>query len=97
MRPAEPSEPRQEPITFPLHQSWGEVRRWEYPNPHAVYTTAGYLRTLAPGERYAPALLYQRAEYHVPFDSAGSYVIRVCADLKAVRLCGQPNLQVLVE
>lgn len=81
---------------FPRHDTWGEVKHLEYPNPYAVYTLPLIQRTLAPGEVYAPALLYQKSEYLVPFDSAGTYKIRVCAHLTERAICGQRDIVVTV-
>ena len=82
---------------FPRGDTWGEVKRLEYPNPSAVYTMPLIMKTLEPGELYAPALLFQRSEYVVPFDSAGRYAIRVCAHFTETILCGRRDISVTVK
>ena len=81
---------------FPRADTWGEVSHLEYPNPSAVYTLPLITRTLEPGEAYAPALLYQKSEYSVPFDSSGVYRIRVCAYLIKRVICGLRDISVTV-
>ena len=85
------------PIQFPRADTWGEEKHLEYPNPSAVYTLPLITKTLEPGEVYAPALLYQRSEYRVRFDSAGTYAVRVCAHLTATTLCGRRDISVIVK
>jgi len=85
------------PIEFPPADTWGEAKHLEYPNPSAVYTMPLITKTLQPGEVYAPALLYQRSEYRIRFDSAGTYAIRVCAELTAATLCGRRDISVIVK
>jgi hypothetical protein len=96
-RSADALERRPGSITFPPHQSWGEVLRWEYPNPGSVYTAELSIKRLEPGERYTPSLVYRRTAYHVPFDSTGTYALRLCADINAVRICGRRDLSVVVQ
>jgi hypothetical protein len=82
---------------FPDGNTWGEVKHLEYPNPFAVYTMPLYERTLAPTEDYAPAVLYQKSEYVVPFDSVGTYKIRVCAHITEKVICGARDIIVTVK
>jgi hypothetical protein len=82
---------------FPRADTWGEAKHLEYPNPFAVYTLPLISKTLQPGEAYAPALLYQRSEYLVHFDSTGRYAIRVCAHLTSTILCGRRDIAVTVK
>jgi hypothetical protein len=84
------------PSQFPKADTWGEEKHLEFPNPSAVYTMPLITKTLKPGEVYAPALLYQRSEYRVRFDSAGTYAVRVCAHLTAAILCGSRDISVIV-
>jgi hypothetical protein len=84
-------------LELPRADSWGEERRWEFPNPSAVYTANLISKLLAPGERYAPAVLNDRAELRIPFDSAGTYAARLCADVNGVRICGRRDISVTVE
>jgi hypothetical protein len=81
----------------PAYRSWGLTQRWEYPNPEAPRTLQLFSQLLQPGERYAPAILMQRSEYVVPFDSAGTYFVHVCAYVDGVRLCSRSVMTVAVE
>ena len=81
----------------PREDTWGEVSHLEYPNPNAVYPLPLFVRTLAPGEVYAPTLFDQRSEYAVPFDSIGTYRIRVCAQLSTAAVCGKRDIVVIVK
>jgi hypothetical protein len=73
------------------------VTHLEYPNPEAVYPMPLFVRTLAPGEMYAPTLFDQKSEYAVHFDSVGTYRIRVCAKLENSAVCGNRDIVVKVK
>jgi hypothetical protein len=76
-------------LTIPPNRSWGRVQRWEFPNPNAAYSMGLARKTMRPGES-------NRVEYRVPFDSAGNYSIRVCADVNDTRICGPRDIAVAV-
>jgi hypothetical protein len=82
---------------IPRSDTWGEVSHLEYPNPEAVHPLPLLVRTLAPGEVYAPTLFDQKPEYAVPFDSVGTYRIRVCAKLENSDVCGRRDIVVKVK
>jgi len=82
---------------IPRAGTWGEVSHLEYPNPEAVYPQPLFVRTLAPGEVYAPTLFDQKSEYAVHFDSVGTYRIRVCAKLENSAVCGKRDIVVKVK
>jgi hypothetical protein len=82
---------------IPRADTWGEVSHLEYPNPEAVYPLPLFVRTLAPGEVYAPTLFDQKSEYEVHFDSVGTYRIRVCAKLENSAVCGKRDIVVKVK
>ena len=85
---------------IPRQDSWGEVSHLEYPNPEAVYPMPLFVRTLAPGEvyaPYAPTFFDQRTEFALPFDSVGTYRIRVCAQLENSAVCGNRDIVVKVK
>jgi hypothetical protein len=77
--------------------SWGPAQYWEYPNPGAPRTLLLWTKRLQPGERYAPPSLFQRSEYIVPFDSAGTYYVRVCARVDDVRVCSPSVMTIVVQ
>jgi len=76
-------------LPLPPHQSWGSVLKMEFPNPGAAYEAIGYRQTILPGERFVPALANGRDAYHVPFDSTGTYILDLCAEVSRVRLCNR--------
>jgi hypothetical protein len=82
---------------IPRDDTWGEVTHLEYPNPEAVYPLPLFVKTLAPGEVYAPTLFDQKSEYAVHFDSVGTYRIRVCAKLENSAVCGKRDIVVKVK
>ena len=96
-RPPQPDRrPASAHLEFPSHQSWGETRLLVFPNPGAVYTAPLIEHILQPGDGYTPSLIYGRSEYHVPFDSVGTYSLRVCAEVNAVRMCDRRGTLVVV-
>lgn len=83
--------PVSSPINFPPTGSWGKVERWEFPNPNSAYVSS-IIETVL-GARQA-----KNANLRVPFDSSGSYSIRVCVDLvEPGRICTQRDINVVVK
>lgn len=79
------------PMTFPPVGSWGKLEHWEFPNPHSVYQAVTNYGKLNPGAS-------KSVEYRVPFDSIGTYSIRVCGNLSTPgRICGPRDISVIVK
>jgi hypothetical protein len=85
-------------FSIPQVQSWGEVRRVEYPNPGAAYTTPLIQHTIPAGGQYGPTT------YRVAFDSLGTYVLQPCAQLisdgidysSEIRICSSHGMTIVV-
>jgi hypothetical protein len=79
------------PIDFPPVHTWGKVEHWEYPNPYAVYLSWRAETTLASGKA-------KTADFRIPFDSIGTYSIKVCIDLvDRDRICRPRDISVIVK
>jgi hypothetical protein len=81
----------------PGRSGWGELRRWEYPDPAGPYAALLREAALRPGEPYAPPPVGETADgYRLPFPVPGMWLLRVCADVPPARLCGGPEIRVMV-
>jgi len=83
-------------LIIPSAQSWGTRANLEYPNPRAAYPAIGFDHVLAPGENYAPEVLFLRAEYRFALDFAGAYRLKVCARTSSFELCAARPIIVTV-
>ena len=79
------------PLSWGLDSAW-----WRYPNPNVMPPLGMTVKVLAPGERYSPPLLWQRSQYRVPFDAAGTYFVRVCANVNEINICEHAAIKVIV-
>ena len=79
------------PIRFPRVGTWGRVEHWEFPNPGAAYLSDITETNLDAGK-------VKTVDYHIPFDSSGTYSIRVCVDLvDSGRICRPRDISVTVK